>query len=589
MNTAAITAGTAPPLDQRTKLRRYWRRRGVIILVAAAVMAMTVALALLWPATYTSGSTILIEQQEIPQDLVRSAVTSFADQRVQIISQRVMTTQNLLSLIERYNLYPDLRFAKPREVLLQTMRDDISMKLISADVIDPRSGRPMQATIAFSVNYKSHSPELAVKVANDLTTLYLNENLTSRTQMAQQTSSFFAEEAARQQTRIDELDKKLSDFKQRNKDRLPEVEQLNTQVSERTEMELRDAENRIAAIDSQHVLLQAQLAQINPTMQMYTDTGVRVMNAEDRLRTLKSLLAGYKARYAPNHPDIINTQREIDGLEKEVKSDDGTSDLARQLDDAKVRLARAQEKYTPDHPDIIRLTREVQELQKALAASPASGTLARERAHADNPAYISVKGQLDALDVEHQSAITKRDDLQAKLNDYERRLAQEPAVEREYRELARDLDSAQLKYQEILSKETEVQVSQNLEAEHKGERFTMIEPPLPPEKPISPNRFLILAAGFVLSIGAGIGAAMLREALDVSIRGAQDIRALLSVPPLATVPLIVTEAERRRHRLVMLISLNGAVVSLVAVAAAFHFLVRPLDVVWSSVLHRFGV
>jgi uncharacterized protein involved in exopolysaccharide biosynthesis len=552
-------------------------------------MALTVALALLLPPTYTSGATILIEQQEIPQELVRSAVTSFADQRVQVISQRVMTTQNLLSLIERYNLYPDIRLTKPREVLLQTMRNDISMKMISADVIDPRSGRPTQATIAFSVNYKSHSPDLAVKVANDLTSLYLNENLTSRTQMAEQTSSFFSEEAARQQARIIEFDKKLSEFKQKNQDRLPEVEQLNTQVSERTQMDLREAENRIAAIDSQRVLLEAQLAQINPTMQVYSETGLRVMNSEDRLKALKSQLAGYKARYAPGHPDIINTEREVEGLEKQVKADDGTSDVARQLEDAKAQLARAQEKYAPEHPDVVRLTHEVQELQKAVAAAPATGTLARERAHADNPAYIQVKGQLDALGVERESALKKRDDLRAKLDDYERRLAQEPAVERQYRELARDLDSAQLKYQEIRSKQTEVQVSQNLETEHKGERFTMIEPPLPPEKPISPNRMLILAMGFVLSLGAGAGAAMLRDSLDLSVRGVQDIRSLLSVPPLVAVPLIVTRAERKRQKRVLILSWNGAVVSLIGLAAAVHFLVRPLDVVWATLLRRFGV
>lgn len=588
MNTSAHMASPAPTRDLRSLLHQYWRRRGVILLVAGIVMALSVTLALVLPPTYTSGATILIEQQEIPQELVRSAVTSFADQRVQVISQRVMTTRNLLSLIERYDLYPKIRLNKPREVLLQTMRNDISMKMISADVIDPRSGRPTQATIAFSVNYQSHSPDLAVKVANDLTSLYLNENLTSRTQLAEQTSSFFAEEATRQQERINELDKKLSDFKQKNQDRLPEVEQLNTQISERTEMELRDAENRLGAIDSQRVLLEAQLAQINPTMQVFSDTGLRVMDTEDRLKALKSQLAGYKARYAPDHPDIVNTQREVEGLEKQVQADDGTSDLARQLNEVKAQLASAQEKYTPDHPDVVRLTRQVQELEKAIAAAPANGTKARERAHADNPAYVQVKGQLDSLVVERESAVKKRDSLRAKLDDYERRLAQEPAVERQFREMARDLDAAQLKYQEIRAKQTEAQVSQNLETEHKGERFTMIEPPLPPEKPISPNRFLILAMGVVLSLAAGFGAAMVRDGLDVSVRGVQDIRALLSVPPLAAVPLILTQAEQRRHQRIVRYSWQGAIVSVIALGVIVHFLVRPLDVVWISLLHRFG-
>ena len=588
MNVTAHMATPTPTLDLRAKLRRYWRQRYIFIIVSAIMVIPAIALALLLRPTYTSGATILIEQQEIPQELVRSAVTSFADQRVQIISQRVMTTQNLLELIERYNLYPELRLSKPREVLLQTMRSDISMRMISADVIDPRSGRPTQATIAFSVNYKSHSPDLAVKVANDLTSLYLNENLTSRTKMAEQTSSFFTEEADRQQARIMELDKKLSEFKQKNQDRLPELQQLNTQVSERTEMDLRDAENRIAAIDSQRVLLEAQLAQINPTMQVYSDTGLRVMNTEDRLKSLRSQLAGLKARYAPNHPDILNTQREVDGLEKQVKADDGTSDVVRELDATKAQLARAKEKYAPDHPDVIRLTREVQELEKAVAAVPANASFANAKSHADNPAYIQVKGQLDALDVERESALKKRDALRSKLDDYEHRLAQEPAVERQYRELARDLDSAQVKYQEIRSKQTEVQVSQNLETEHKGERFTMIEPPLPPEKPISPNRFLILVSGLVFSLGAGVAAAMIRDGLDVSVRGVQDIRGLLSVPPLAAIPHITTQAEQRRYKRVVRYSWQGAIVGLISLAVVVHFLVRPLDVLWITVLRRFG-
>jgi uncharacterized protein involved in exopolysaccharide biosynthesis len=589
MNSTVAAIGQARGSELREKLRGYWRQRSTFIIVAGLLAALTVTLALVLPPTYQAGATILIEQQEIPQELVRSAVTSFADQRVQVISQRVMTTQNLLGLIERYGLYPDIRLTKPREVLLQAMRQDIAMKMISADVIDPRSGRPTQATIAFSVSYKNHSPDLALKVANDLTSLYLNENLTSRTQMAEQTSSFFAQEAERLQKRILDLDRQLSEFKQKNQEKLPDLAQLNVQISERTELDLRDAENRIAALDSQRVLLEAQLVQINPTMQVFSDTGLRVMSAEDRLKSLKSQLAGLKARYSPGHPDIINTEREVEGLEKQVKADDGTSDVARQLDEAKAGLARAQERYSPDHPDVLRLTRVVRELEKAVAAAPANGAWGKERAHADNPAYIQVKGQLDALSVEHDSALKKRDELRAKLDEYERRLAQAPAVERQYRALARDLDGAQLKYQEMRSKQAEVQVSQNLETEHKGERFTMIEPPLPPEKPISPNRILILTMGFVLSLGVGAGVAVMRETLDASVRGVQDMRALLSVPPLAAIPIIVTQAERKTQKRIVLSSWTGAVVSLMTAAVAVHLFVRPLDVVWMNLLRRFGM
>jgi polysaccharide biosynthesis transport protein len=361
------------------------------------------------------------------------------------------------------------------------------------------------------------------------------------------------------------------------------------QVSDRTDQELRDVENRLAALDAQRIVLEAQLAQISPTALVYSETGQRVMNTEDRLKNLKSQLAGYKARYAPDHPDVVNTQREVDGLEKELKAEDGTSDLARQLNDVKSQLAQAQEKYSPEHPDVIRLQRVVSELEKAIAAQPEVGNRVKEDIHADNPAYIQVKGQIESLVAERKSDELKRDELRAKLDDYEHRLATAPAVERDYRALARDLENAQLKYQQIRAKQSDVQISQNLETERKGERFTMIEPPLPPEKPVSPNRFLILGLGLVLSIAGGIAAVLLKESTDPSIRGINDVRRLLTVPPLAAIPVIVTAAEARRRRRVAIYSWQGALVTLVAVGAAVHFLVRPLDVVWLGLLHRFGM
>ncbi|HEY2463021.1 MAG TPA: GNVR domain-containing protein [Steroidobacteraceae bacterium] len=580
---------TQKAADTREKLLALWRRRRIFWLVAATAAMVTVLLAILLPATYRSTATILIEQQEIPQELVRSVITSYADQRVQIISQRVMTTQNLLSLIERYNLYPAIREKKPREELLATMREDIGMHMISADVIDPRSGRPTQATIAFSVSYQSRSPELALKVANELTTLYLNENLTSRTQASQQTSAFFSEEAAREQAHIAELDKNLAAFKEKHHDDLPELAQLNIQTAERTDLDLRDAENKIAALDSQRVLLQAQLAQISPNTVVYSDTGQRVFGSEDRLKALKSQLASYKARYGPDHPDVLSAQREVDGLEKEVSAEDGTSDRLRQLSEAKAKLASDMEKYSADHPDVVRLKHEIDALEKAVQADANAGTQQTERAHADNPVYIQVKGQLDALTVDRESAVKKRDALRAKFDDYQKRLAQSPEVERRFREMARDLESAQFKYQEILSKQTEAQVSSNLEAERKGEKFTLIEPPQPPEKPISPNRTLILIMGLLLSGALGLGAVIARESFDASVRGPDDIRQLLQVPALASIPIIDTEADRRRRKRINRYSWGGGVAAVLVAAVTVHVFVRPLDVVWLSLIRRFGI
>ncbi|NIR45525.1 MAG: lipopolysaccharide biosynthesis protein, partial [Gammaproteobacteria bacterium] len=131
------------------------RRRPAVMMLVGVLMLISALVAFLVPPSYRSSATILIETQDVPEDFVRSMVTSYANQRIQMISQRVMTRSNLLDLINRYDLYADERDNKTTEKLVEEMRDQIGLKTINADVIDPRTGRPTQATIAFTLSFEA--------------------------------------------------------------------------------------------------------------------------------------------------------------------------------------------------------------------------------------------------------------------------------------------------------------------------------------------------------------------------------------------------------------------------------------------------
>jgi polysaccharide biosynthesis transport protein len=560
------------------------RRRSLAIAVAAVVLVSALAASIFWPPTYRSTGTILIEQQEVPVDLVRSMVSSYADQRIQTISQRVMTSENLMRIIDRYELYPERRRKEPREVLLKRMREDISFSMISADVVDPRLGRPVKATIAFTISYDNRSPQLAAKVANEIATLYLNENLQTRRQTADDTASFLTAEGDRLSKQIAELDAKLAQFKERNVNNLPELAQLNMQMMNRTEEELRETETRIRSLDQQIVYLDAQLAQLTPAAQIYSETGERILSPSDRLKTLRSEYARASALYAPTHPDITRMKREIAGLEKEVGRVDTANDLARQLSDAQSQLAAAREKYASDHPDVQQLQRLVSSLETAMRDAPLTSEAVR--ADPDNPAYIQVSAQREASLSERSSLETKSNILRGRIREYERRLAQSPEVTREYSGIARDLENAQLKYSEVRQKQMEATVARNLETERKGERFTLIEPPLVSEEPVSPHRGAIVIFGVVFSLGAAVGLVLLLEALDTSIHSRRDIETLLSVPPLAVLPWMETPAERTSRAKVKRLSLAGAAGSALLAVTLVHFMYRPLDVLWAVAWRR---
>ncbi len=166
---------------------------------------------------------------------------------------------------------------------------------------------------------------------------------------------------------------------------------------------------------------------------------------------------------------------------------------------------------------------------------------------------------------------------------------QTPQVEREYRALALDYENALAKYREIKAKEMEARLAEALETGRKGERFTLIEPPLLPEEPIRPNRLAILFLGMVFSFAGGIGGAAVSESLDSSVRGARGVAALVGAPPLASIPTIENEADRRRRlwkRIWVIVLLFG---SMILALALFHWLVMPLDVVWYAGLRRLGI
>jgi succinoglycan biosynthesis transport protein ExoP len=585
---------SAPGLKLRDALAALRRRRRPALIALTACLLTTLLLALLLPAYYQSTGIILIEQQQEPQDLVRSVINSYADERVQTINQRVMTTQNLLEIIRRHELYPYERKHDSREELIERMRKDIVFKMISADVVDPRSGLPRQATIAFKVSYENRSPDNAVKVANDLVTLYLNENLTERTQLAQDTETFLRDESTRLEKHVADLEAELADFKSKHVEALPELTPAKLQFLDRAQQELSDAQVREMSLQQQRAYLEAELAEIKPNSEIMGEDGKRILSPADRLRSAKSELAADEALYAPTHPDIERLKREIAGLQAQQGALPATNDLLRELDSAQGALSQARQKYTPEHPDVQRLEQQVASLQAALAAEPPAPAAPDTSPGAlggppDNPAYIQLKAQLSATLSDLAALDRQVHELRARIAGYQHDISSTPALEKEYTQLTSEYETARLKYQEVRTKQMEAQVGENLEVDRKGERFTLIEPPLPPEEPVSPNRPLLLVLGLILSLALSAGVVAMLESTDETIRGRRDVMDLLEAPPLVSVPRIVTRADMRaatrRRRLALWATVAGCVTAVVLT----HFFYRPLDVLWFTALRHLGM
>ena len=503
------------------------RRKWDFILTAAGVFIFAIILAVAWPRTYRSTSTILIEEQEIPKEYVLSTVTGFAEQRLQLINQRVMSHTKLLEIINRFNLYRDLREKSTIEEIVDRMRKKyIKFETVSADVVDPRSGRPTAATIAFTVSFDGSAPEVVQQVANVLASLYLEENLKNRTQLTEGASRFIEEEAKNVQTSLNQVDAKIAAFKNRHLDSLPELSQLNLQTADRADRDIEQLQDQLRTQKEKEGYIQSQLASMPPDLSNPD---------KERLKELRAKIINLRTRYSESFPDVIKTRQEIEELEK--------------------RLGRAGQ-------------------EGSMGGRP------------DNPAYIALASQLASTQSDIKSINRQINMAEKKRDDYRRRIEAGPHVEESYKAMQVERNNLQVKYDDLMRKVMEAKVAQGLEKDQMGERFTLIDAARLPERPVAPNIPAVLLIGLILGIGAGVGVASLREFADRSAHTVNDLALATGLPVLTAIPVIVSQEDVAVSRKKGMAVLIGAAFVVVAGLLVVHFLIIDFDVLWAKVARR---
>jgi polysaccharide chain length determinant protein (PEP-CTERM system associated) len=498
---------------------------GVSIVV---ILAATVAVAISVPPVYQAVGTILVESQQIAPELVGTNNPSVADERIEVIRQRVMTRDNLLQIIDQYHLFADNARALSESDKVDLMRNAIGVNTLSTFV----KGRG-ETTVAFTVSFDHKDPQIATEVANQLVILFLNENMKQRTERATETTQFLTQEADKLGAELATLENQLADYKQANANALPENQTLRMNTLSRSELEFREVDRDYKNAQEELRYLQLELSAANAGVASRNADGNRAPSAgqPQDLGSLKAEYARLLTRYTDAHPDVIAIQRKIQALEASGRTSSGATGVS--LD-----VARAQAKIAAAQANIASLAQQKRDLSK-------------------------------------------------KMETIEAEILQAPQVERGLVTLMRDHDNARKKYEEIRAKEMGAKISESLEQENKADRFVLLEPPRVPEKPVKPNRKKIVALGLVLAPAGGGALVMLLEMLNQRVRGAGALESVLGKRVLVSVPFIATQAElaRRRQWRVGLIVAGVLLVALLLLL--IHLFYMPLDLLLIKTMARF--
>ncbi len=539
------------------------------------------------PDIFRSTALIMIEEQDIPTSLVQTTVTVYATRQISALNNRIMTDSNLSNIIEKFDLYAKERESIPTRLLAKRARERMDIEFISADAPTPM-GQVRSYVAAFSISFKDEEPEKAQQVASELVSLYMEANLEARTGATADTKQFIDDEVAALDRQVVELETQLATFKEDNAGSLPSLNMVNLQMMQRVDQQLLEIERRLFSIQENRIGIEAQLATVDRTQPRRLADGQMVLSPSDQLEALKTQLTLIEGRYSEDHPDVIKIRSDIAALQARFGFDVEPAQLQEQIVEARAKLAIAEESYSEEHPDVIRLRAALKDLEEIRKRY--DDTENDSDVDADNPAYIQLESQLNALEVDERALASERNKLRAKLDDYEARMLRTPQVEREMAGLARELSSVSNRYWVLRDKQFGAQMGQNLELQSKGERFSLVEPAAVPLEPFAPDRLAIIVLSILLGLIFGVAVTQVADALDDAIYNADAIIGIQGTPPIIEVPIIIANGGGEGARLISLkmIVLGAIPVVFIVLLLLVHLLIKPLDVIFFSVSRAIG-
>lgn len=546
-SSATGVAGQRRPIDGtqeisiehylRLIVHRWWLLLGVFVVITGATIIVTSRL----PDVFTSYTTILVDPQKVPENYVKPTVTGDVRNRLGTLSQQILSATRLQKIIDSLNLYPQERKTMVREDVITKMRKDIDVNMVS--------GGGSQDLEAFRITYSGKDPRLVAQVTNELASLFIEENLKAREQQATGTTEFLTNQLDEARKDLEAQEAKLRDFKLKHIGEMPEQQSADLQVLGQLQSQVQIESEALSRAEQQKSYLQSMMAQDAPVVDLdgaeqpnseQSQAGAKGPAAAARspLESDRARLTALLARgYTEQHPDVRKLKAQIAQEETSIAG-------------VKSVEAPAPEPPVPQEPKI---------------KKPPTRTQPAVPAHYVNPVLESQLKSVDNEIAKHHQELERLHKLVA---GYQSKLEAIPVREQEIAALVRDHEISKAHYTQLLGNQLSAETASQLEIRQKGEKFTVLDPAQPAERPARPNRPLLDCGGAVAGLALGLALTLMAEFLGMSITAPEQITAACGLPVLEVIPIIRTHTDKvvRKHR-IRLAVVSGALATLLAAGA----------------------
>ncbi|MGE3539921.1 MAG: GumC family protein [Candidatus Tectimicrobiota bacterium] len=579
---------TGLPLQQNNNtllhdyIEVFWRRKWWLILFLGVGLGSGYVVCFFIPTLYQSSTMILVDPQTVPTSYVNSTVSGKVNERLQRIRQQLMSSTNLVKIIRDYNLYkseettptqgkswPEKIKSKIHQLLVRVgmaaeapatatnrnevsdatvarMRRDIDIKFIGKE--------------AFAVSYKNQDPSAAMRVANTLALLFIEENLKVRERQAEGTSEFLESQVAELEKVLQKQESALREFQEKNRGALPAQLDANLRTLDRLQQEIASLNELIAKTEMVQLAEQKKVEEERRMQQELMSVPTAAVpgakttpgrSAPSRVEALKQELARLQATFSENYPDVIAVKKQLEEL---LQSGAGALPDATATSMAQPEVAPADPGQDPAVASSapVAPVASVPGTSQAQTKPQAIKNINTIRANmAQEKAITAAMMAATAAGRELVALRARRDRVTEQMRQLEAQVAATPANEEKLQALTRDHSTSLKSYHAMLDKRLNAKISENLEKKQKGEQFRVIDPANLPTIPIQPNPPLVVGAGGALGAGLGVGLILLLNYFNPAIRKPEEISSTFGLPLLATIPKYDMDVSKSHTLIVM--------------------------------------
>lgn len=492
-------------------LSNLYRRKGLIISVFIVVLLLAAYLASVLPEIYRSSTLIVVTPQRVPTSFIASTVTIDLNERMQSIIQEILSRTQLEKIIQEFDLY-SFETKGSIEERIERLRRKIKVELRRNNV--------------FELSFESENPEKAKQVTSRLASLFIDQNLQVREQQAEGTKSFINAEAERLRKELEEQEKVVNQYKAAHRYELPDQLDTNLRSLEQLRREIEANSLRLAALQERKGILQKQTV----------ESDILGMDL------LGGSLLGSEVGGATENVQVQMKKKELDSL---------------------------LQRYSSKHPDVVRLKKEIQALEAVSKDTVSSKPANSATSPSVNPLKQVLQTQITDIDSEIQALRSQGERMRSQVGVHQARVDNTPIRAIEISKISRGYEITLKKYQDLLAKSLESELSENMERKLKGEQFQVLDAANFPLRPVRPDRKMIILVGLFAGLASGVTLAFLLDNLNTSFKRSEDINSYVNVPLLATIPTLITRGtvleQRRAQGLLVLASIGTLAVGIVCV------------------------